>query len=55
MRYATLLSLLALIAGSGCLVTSQTKVCYKAPSIPKLEFKRHTVPIYVPRLTLETR
>jgi len=55
MRYATLLSLLALIAGSGCSVTSQTKVCYKAPPTPKLEFKRHIVPIYVPKLTLESR
>ena len=51
MKYAALVSLFALLfVGSGCSVTSQTKVCYKAPPTPKLEFKRHIVPIYVPRL-----
>ena len=55
MRYAALLCLFALIAGSGCSVTSQTRVAYKSPPTPKLEFKRHIVPIYVPKLTLESR
>ena len=51
MKHAALFCLFALlIVGSGCSVTSQTRVCYKAPPIPKLKFKRHIVPIYVPRL-----
>ena len=55
MRYATLLLLSALFAGSGCSVTSQTRVCYKSPPTPKLNFKRHTVPIYLPSIRLESR
>jgi hypothetical protein len=38
---------------SGCAVTSKTVVQYKAPTIPKLDFKRNLVPIYTPRLRLE--
>ena len=53
MRYVALLVCLALFVTAGCTVTSQTKVCYKAPPVPKLDFKRHIVPIYVPRLRLE--
>ena len=55
MRYAVLFLSALLIASAGCSVTSQTRVCYKAPPTPKLEFKRHIVPIYVPSLTLESR
>ena len=50
MRYATALICFALFTGSGCAVTSQTKVSYKAPPVPKLEFKRHIVPVYLLRL-----
>jgi hypothetical protein len=52
MRYAALLLLLASLFSCGCSVTSQTKVCYKAPPTPKLEFKRHIIPIYVPKISL---
>ncbi len=38
---------------SGCAVTSKTVVTYKAPPVPKLDFKRNLVPIYTPRLRLE--
>jgi hypothetical protein len=51
MKYAALFSLFALFfVGAGCSVTSKTRVCYKTPPTPKLEFKRHIVPIYIPRL-----
>ena len=52
MRYVVLFLFALLVTGSGCSVTSQTRVCYKAPPTPKLEFKRHIVPIYVPRISL---
>jgi hypothetical protein len=54
MKYATLLCLFALIVGSGCTVTSQTRVGYKPLPTPKLGFKRHIVPVYVPTIRLES-
>ena len=38
---------------SGCAVTSKTVVQYKAPPVPKLDFKRNLVPVYTPRLRFE--